>query len=85
MAILTLGIDLAQNVFAVHGVNQAGTAQLRQPKVARAKLDALIAALPPCTIGIEACFGQRWVREARKRGVRSGLLPPTHLQPLPPP
>ena len=57
MAILTLGIDLAKSVFAVHGVNEAGTAQLRQPKVARARLKALIAALPPCTIGIEACSG----------------------------
>ena len=35
MAILTLGIDLAKNVFAVHGVNETGAAQLRQPKVAR--------------------------------------------------
>ena len=30
MAILTLSIDRAKNVFAVHGVNEAGTAQLRQ-------------------------------------------------------
>ena len=55
MAILTVGIDLAKNVFALHGVNESGTVQLRQPKVPRAKLHELVAALPACTIGIEAC------------------------------
>ena len=33
MTILTVGIDLAKNVFAVHGVDAAGTVLLRQPKV----------------------------------------------------
>jgi adenylyl- and sulfurtransferase ThiI len=41
MSILYVGIDLAKNVFAVHGVNEAGAAELRQPKVTRAKLRAL--------------------------------------------
>lgn len=40
MGILYVGIDLAKNVFAVHGVNEAGSAELRQPNVARAKLHA---------------------------------------------
>ena len=55
MTILYAGIDLAKNVFALHGVNAAGAVVLRQPKVPRAKLHELVAALPPCTIGIEAC------------------------------
>ena len=56
-------------MFAVHGVNEAGTEQLRQPKVARAKLNALIAALPPCTIGIEACSGaHHWARQFQAHG-----------------
>jgi len=41
MAILTVAIDLAKNVFAVHAVNETGAVQLRQPKVARGALDAL--------------------------------------------
>jgi hypothetical protein len=53
MAIVTVGIDLAKNVFALHGVDEAGAARLKQPKVARGKLNALVAALPPCRIGIE--------------------------------
>ena len=31
MAIVTLGIDLAKNVFALHGVNSAGRAVLVRP------------------------------------------------------
>lgn len=54
MAIVTVGIDLAKNVFALHGVDEAGALQLRQPKVARAKLNQVVAALPACTIGMEA-------------------------------
>ena len=55
MAIITIGIDLAKNVFAVHGVNESGEAELVRPEVPRAKLLELIANLPPCLIGIEAC------------------------------
>ena len=58
MAIIATGIDLAKNVFAVHGVDHGGVVQLRQPKVGRAKLNALIAALPPTVIGMEACSGR---------------------------
>ena len=39
MAILYVGIDLAKNVFALHGVNQAGKAELVRPAVARARLN----------------------------------------------
>ena len=41
--IIATGIDFAKNIFAVHGVNQGGSVVLRQPKVARAKLGAMIA------------------------------------------
>ena len=63
MSILYVGIDLAKNVLAVHGVNEARTAELRRPKVSRAKLHALIASLRPCVIGMEACSGvHHWAR-----------------------
>ena len=57
MSILYVGVDLAKNVFALHGVSATGALQLRQPKAARAKLHELVAALPACTIGIEVCSG----------------------------
>ena len=40
MGILYVGIDLAKNVFAVHGVNQAGKPELVRPAVPRARLQA---------------------------------------------
>ena len=52
MAIVTLGIDLAKNVFAVHGVDATGRPVLVRPNVARAKLLELVATLPPCLIGM---------------------------------
>ena len=57
MTIVCVGIDLAKSVFALHGVSEDGAVGLRQPKVARAKLNALVTTLPQCTIGIEACSG----------------------------
>ena len=51
MAIVTVGIDLAKNVFAVHGVDQSGKAILIRPSVKRAALLELVAKLPPCLIG----------------------------------
>ncbi len=46
MAIVTVGIDLAKNVFAVHGVDETGKPVLVRPEVLRAKLLELIANLP---------------------------------------
>ena len=82
MAILTLGIDLAKNVFALHGVNEAGKPELQRPKVARAKLTEVVAALPPCTIGIEACSGaHHWAREFAKHGHTVKLMAPKLVTP----
>jgi transposase len=50
----TLGIDLAKNVFQLHGVDERGRVVV-QKRVSRSKLRATIAQLPPCLIGMEAC------------------------------
>jgi transposase len=57
MAIVTVGIDLAKNVFAVHCVDEVGKPALVRPEVPRAKLIELIANLAPWLIGMEACSG----------------------------
>ena len=63
MSIITIGIDLAKNIFAVHGVNENGHAEVVKPKVARDPLLPLIANLPPCLIGWRACSGaHHWAR-----------------------
>lgn len=69
MSIVTIGIDLAKNVFAVHGVDEAGKAVLLKPRVMRDQLIAVIAQLPPCLIGMEACSGaHHWARVFQQYG-----------------
>ena len=82
MTIVTVGIDLAKNVFAVHGVNAAGQLILVKPSVPRAKLLELIASLPPCTIGMEACSGARhWARQFAALGHTIKLIAAHHVTP----
>ena len=54
MAIVTVGIDLAKNIFAVHGVDESGKAILIRPSVKHAALLELVAKLLPCLVGMEA-------------------------------
>ena len=82
MTIIATGIDLAKNVFAAHGVNDTGKVELRQPKVARAKLNALVAALPPGVIGMEACSGAHyWARLFQSHGHTVKLIAPKLVTP----
>jgi len=77
MSIITVGIDLAKNMFAVHGVDNSGKAALVKPKVSRADLLPLVANLPPCTIGMEACSGaHHWARLFRQYGHTVKLMRP---------
>ena len=81
-AIVTVGIDLAKNVFAVHGVDAAGKPVLLRPSVTRSKLLELIASLPPCLIGMEACSGaHHWAREFAKFGHTPRLMAPKFVTP----
>ena len=82
MGILYVGIDLAKNVFAVHGVNEAGKPELVRPSVPRARLHELIAALPPCVIGMEACSGaHHWARLFMAHGHTVRLMAPKFVAP----
>ncbi|WP_069269086.1 IS110 family transposase [Paraburkholderia nodosa] len=82
MPIVTVGIDLAKNVFAVHGVDDAGKAVLIKPRVSRDQLSALIAQLPPCVIGMEACSGAHyWARVFQKCGHTARLMAPKLVAP----
>ena len=83
MAIVCVGIDLAKNVFAVHGINEAGRPELVRPAVPRDKLLALVSALPPCVIGMEGgrvnvpgpCATQPLGRSAVASTARRGVAP----------
>lgn len=49
-----VGLDIAKQVFEVHGVDERGKVGARK-RLARAKVLGFFAQLPPCLIGIEAC------------------------------
>jgi transposase len=82
MAIVFVGIDLAKNVFAVHGVDEHGKPALVRPAVPRARLHELIAALPPCTLAMEACTGaHHWARLFMEHGHAVRLIAPKFVAP----
>ena len=82
MNIITVGIDLAKNVFAVHGVDNNGKAVLVKPKVSREQLLPLVVQLPPCLIGMEACSGaHHWARLFRQHGHTVRLMAPKFVTP----
>ena len=82
MGIVYVGIDLAKNVFAVHGVDEAGKPALVRPAVPRARLHELIASLPPCMVAMEACTGaHHWARLFAARGHTVRLIAPKFVTP----
>ena len=63
MTVAFIGIDLAKNVFQLHGVDANGQALLKR-RLRREGLLAEIAELEPCVIGVEACTGAfYWQRQ----------------------
>jgi transposase len=79
--VTTCGIDLAKNVFSIHAVDGHGVVVLRKT-VARARLAALVAHLPPCLIGLEACSGaHEWARRFALHGHKVKLMAPKFVAP----
>ena len=80
-AVSTLGIDLAKNTFSVHGVDAEGVVTVRRT-VSRGKLAELVARLPPCLIGMEACSGaHEWARRFSATGHAVKLMAPKFVTP----
>ena len=68
MKITTVGIDLAKNVFQVHGVDEGGKVVLKK-SLKRTQVVPFFANLEPCRIGLEACGGaHHWARELERLG-----------------
>ena len=55
-AVAVIGIDIGKNSFHVVGLDDRGAIVLRQ-KWSRGQIEARLANLPPCLIGMEACVG----------------------------
>lgn len=82
MSIVAVGIDLAKNIFALHGIDQAGKVVLAKPKVRRDQLLEVVADLPPCVIGMEACSGaHHWARQFARFGHTVRLMAPKFVTP----
>ncbi len=83
MKLSRVGIDLAKNVFQLHGVDRHGKAVWKR-RLSRARwLDALLSkAEPDCEIGMEACAGaHHWARELQSRGYTVRMIPPQFVKP----
>ena len=79
--IAVIGLDLAKNVFQVHGVDEHGKTVLSK-KLARAKVLTFFANQPPCLVGMEACGGSHfWAREIAKFGHNVKQMPPQFVKP----
>ena len=81
MNVTTIGIDLAKNVFHVHGADANGRCVFSQ-QLSRAKLAPFVANQPPSLIGMEACNGAHyWARRFRSLGHEVRLMNPQFVKP----
>src|SRR5471032_2121926 len=75
MQITTIGLDIANNVFQVLGIDAKEKVVVRK-RLRRNQLIAFFKALPPCLIGMEACAtAHYWARELTKLGHQVRLMP----------
>jgi transposase len=81
MKVRTVGIDLAKNVFRVHGVDGQGKTIL-QRELRRRQVVPFMRQLQPCFVGMEACGGAHyWAREIAKLGHEVRLMSPQFVRP----
>lgn len=81
MDITTLGVDIAKNVFQLHGVDIKGGTVL-QKKISRKNLPEFMAQLPACLVGMESCGGSNyWGRKFQEMGHDVKLISPQFVKP----
>lgn len=82
MTIDVLGIDIAKNVFQLHGVNRHGRVALKR-RVMRDQLLTVLTHIEPCTVAIEACTGAfDWARKFEALGHRVKIISPQYVKPF---
>ena len=80
--ITTIGLDLAKQVFQVHGADAEG-APIFNRKLRRAEVLRFFEKSPPCLVGMEACGGSHhWAREIAALGHDVRLIPPIYVKPF---
>jgi transposase len=77
-----IGVDLAKQVFQLHGAAADGTVVFRK-KLSRAQFPRFMASLPPCIVAMEACgTSHYWGRELLHMGHNVRLIPPIYVKPF---
>ena len=80
MKITTIGLDVAKQVFQVHGVDDGGVVVVRK-RLRRSQVLSFFARLAPCLVGMEACStSHHWARELRTLGHEVRLMPPQYVR-----
>jgi hypothetical protein len=75
-----IGIDLAKQVFQIHGTDQHGQPCVRR-QLRRSQLLPWLAQQPPCIMAMEACHGaHHWARRLAEMGHDVRLIPPQHVK-----
>ncbi len=81
MNVKTIGIDLAKEVFQIHGVDEHGN-RLFNKQFKRAKILSFFANIPPCLIGMEACASAHfWAGKLISMGHNIKLMAPQFVKP----
>jgi transposase len=81
MQVTTVGVDLAKNVFQVHGITETGKVVFNRT-IRRAQLLAFFEDLPPCLVGMEACGSSHyWARQLSALGHDVRLIPANYVKP----
>ena len=79
--VTTIGLDIAKNVFQVHGVDETGQVVL-QRRLRRGQVEPFFAKLAPALIGVEACgSAHHWGRVLTGLGHEVRLMPPAYVKP----
>jgi transposase len=79
--VVTVGLDLAKNVFQVHAIGSDGAILVRR-KLRRAEVIGFFADRPGCLVGMEACASaHHWARELIALGHQVRLMPPAYVKP----
>ena len=78
---MTIGLDVAKQIFQVHGVSADGKATIKR-QLRRSELLAFFGKQAGCIVGLEACGGSHfWAREITALGHDVRLIPPAYVKP----